>query len=104
MQVQSSRPFVPTSSRKSSLTMKNQEDYVFCATTWLANKNVNVQYNKGCGTVKVDLPVPVIEEPEKPVDPVPDDNTDSDDKPAKSGASALTLTAVAAMTIAAIAF
>lgn len=84
--------------------MKNQEDYVFCATTWLANKNVNVQYNKGCSTVRVDLPVPVIVQPDQPVDPVPDDNTNSDAEPSSTGASALTLTAVAAMTIAAIAF
>lgn len=84
--------------------MKNQEDYVFCATTWLANKNVNVQYNKGCGTVRVDLPVPVIVQPDQPVDPVPDDNTNDTSDPSSGGASALTLTAVAAMTIAAIAF
>lgn len=104
MQVQATRPFVPTSSRNSSLTIKNQEDYVFCATTWLANKNVNVQYNKGCGKVTVDLPVPVIvdPEPEDPTDPVPDDTTNDDNT--GSGASALTLTAVAAMTIAALAF
>ena len=104
MQVQASRPFVSTSSRNSSLTIKNQEDYVFCATTWIANKNVNVQYNKGCGKVTVDLPVPVIvdPEPEDPTDPVPDDTTNDDNT--GSGASALTLTAVAAMTIAALAF
>lgn len=107
MGVNAVRPFVPTADKISSLEIKNLEQYAICATTWIANKNVNVLHNKGCSELQVDLPIP---DPEEDEDETDDDNDDSsdleDDDDCKgkncSGASNLTASAIAAITLAAI--
>lgn len=104
MRLKAERPFQPTSSRHSAMQIKNQEYYVFCATTWMANSNVNIQNTQGCATFNVDLPVPpppAPEEEEEVVVVVPEEENTND---STSGASTFALSAFAAITLAAVAF
>jgi len=107
MGVKATRPFVPTASRRSALTIKNLNDYLVCGANWLAYSGENVVLASGCDMLSVDLPVPEPEPEEEPVEEPVEKDTDEDEKEMEdeeTNATGLTIGAFAAIGLMAMTF
>ena len=51
MGAKATRPFVPSSSRKSELTIQNLNEYIICASNWIAYDGENGHTATGCDTL-----------------------------------------------------
>jgi len=106
MGVKATRPFVPTASKRSALTIKNLNDYLVCGANWLAYSGENVVLASGCDMLSVDLPVPEPEPEEEPVEEPVEKDTDEDEKEMDedTNATGLTIGAFAAIGLMAMTF
>lgn len=99
MTLAANRPWVPTETLTSAITFKNQVPEYMCMTIWVTREDVAGNAETYCGSVKIDIPVPDVEEEEEVIEVICEEGDET-----CSGASALYATALAFAAVAAMAF